>query len=474
MKIAIYVRVSTDEQVKSGHSIDNQKERLIAFCTSQGWDDYSLYIDDGYTGTNLNRPALKRMVSHVEEKRVDAVIVYKLDRLSRRQQDVLYLLEDVFEKNECVFKSATEPFDTSTPLGKAMIGILAVFAQLERDMIIERMTAGRRARTSKGMWYGGRIPYGYNWDKEKQELTVNHEQARIVKHMYAMYLKGASRLEIAEWAESRTNERVLNHSTVRDILTRVLYTGKLQNKEQLVDGNHEAIIDTATFEAVQREYEKRRTTRFQKGKFLLTGLMKCGICGGNVVNVKRKSKYAEGGYYHFYTCKDQHVRAKDTTNDKCWVGYHRRQMIEDKVIKRIKDLALDDELVKKEIEKSSTPHEDQSGLINELNEKLKETVVGLENLYEAIQIGEIKASFVSGRITKLEEERERIQTQIDDLSLDSPAPVSNESVIRMIKKIHESWDYIEEEEKSLLLRTVIDKVVLKKHGEIDIKWNFVN
>lgn len=474
MNVAIYVRVSTDEQVKSGHSIDNQKERLIAFCKSQGWDDYNLYIDDGYTGTNLNRPALKRMVSHVEDKRVNAVIVYKLDRLSRRQQDVLYLLEDVFEKNDCIFKSATEPFDTSTPLGKAMIGILAVFAQLERDMIIERMTSGRRARTNKGLWYGGRIPYGYDWDKENQELTINQEQARIVKHMYAMYLKGASRLEIAEWAEDRTTERVLNHSTVRDILTRILYTGKLQNGDQLVEGNHEAIIETETFEATQREYEKRRTTRYQKGKFLLTGLMQCGVCGGNIVNVKRKSKYAEGGYYHFYTCVDQHVRAKETKRGKCWVGYHRRQMIEEKVVETIKGMSLDEELMNKNLEHSSTERDDQTALVSELNEKLKSTIVGLENLYEAIEIGEIKASFISGRITKLEEDRERIQTQIDDLTIEMPSPVSNESVITLINQINKEWDYIEEDGKNVLLRRVIDKVVLDKLGDIEIKFNFKN
>ena len=136
MSVGLYCRVSTEEQAASGFSIDHQQSRLKAYCESQGWAKYSLYTDDGYTGTNLNRPQMQRMMKDIETGKIDTVLVYKLDRLSRHQKDVLYLLEDLFEHYGVVFKSATEPFDTSTPLGRAMIGILAVFGQLERDTII--------------------------------------------------------------------------------------------------------------------------------------------------------------------------------------------------------------------------------------------------------------------------------------------------------------------------------------------------
>ena len=116
MTIALYCRVSTDEQAQHGFSIDHQKERLAAFCESQGWKDYEHYVDDGYTGTNLNRPQLTRLIRHVRSGRVNMVVVYKIDRLSRKLRDALYLLEDVFEANGVAFRSATEPFDTSTPI----------------------------------------------------------------------------------------------------------------------------------------------------------------------------------------------------------------------------------------------------------------------------------------------------------------------------------------------------------------------
>lgn len=207
MTVALYIRVSTDEQAEQGFSLDAQQEKLILYCKSKGWDDYKLYIDDGYTGTNTHRPALNRMLRHIEDKKIHFVLVYKLDRLSRKQKDILELIEDKFEKNNVSFNSHQEMIDTSTPFGKAMLGVLAVFAQLDRDMIIERLTVGRRQRVSEGKWYGGRVPFGYAWDKELQQLHIVPEEARLVKEIYRMYLEGHSRLSISEWASSRVSHR---------------------------------------------------------------------------------------------------------------------------------------------------------------------------------------------------------------------------------------------------------------------------
>lgn len=279
MIAALYIRVSTEEQAEHGFSIDAQKERLVAFSKSQGWENHKLYIDDGYTGTKMERPALKKMIRHIEEGKIHTVVVYKLDRLSRKQKDVLQLLEDVFEKNDVKFRSATEPFDTSTPFGKAMLGVLAVFAQLDRDMIIERTTTGRRTKVSQGDWYGGRVPFGYTWNKESKLLEIVPEEARIVKEIFNMYLQGHSRLSIAEWAASRTDERTIDHSTIRDMVARPIYAGNLINAGNINSGKHEAIIDQETWDRAQAETLKRKEGAATIGEYLLTGLLKCGICG---------------------------------------------------------------------------------------------------------------------------------------------------------------------------------------------------
>src|SRR5699024_7512767 len=134
-----YVRVSTHDQAEEGYSIDEQIDKLKKYCEIMGWIVYDTYIDPGYSGSNIDRPGLKKLIRSAKQKNIDTVLSYKLDRLSRSQKDTLYLIEDVFIKHGVDFVSLNENFDTSTPFGKAMIGILSVFAQLEREQITERM-----------------------------------------------------------------------------------------------------------------------------------------------------------------------------------------------------------------------------------------------------------------------------------------------------------------------------------------------
>lgn len=144
--VAIYVRVSTQEQANEGYSIDSQIDRLNSYCKARDWAVHKIYKDAGFSGANIERPALNELMRDIKDKRVNLVLVFKLDRLSRSQKDTLYLIEDVFLKNDVDFVSISENFDTSTAFGRAMIGILSVFAQLEREQIRERTSIGRKER----------------------------------------------------------------------------------------------------------------------------------------------------------------------------------------------------------------------------------------------------------------------------------------------------------------------------------------
>ena len=130
-KKAIYARVSTDAQV-DGYSISAQVDLVLAYLKSKEWFDYKLYIDPGFSGKDLNRPKIQELINDIKSGIIDCVLVFKLDRISRSQKDTLYLIEEVFNKYSCGFISIRDNFDTTTPFGKAMIGILSVFAQLER------------------------------------------------------------------------------------------------------------------------------------------------------------------------------------------------------------------------------------------------------------------------------------------------------------------------------------------------------
>lgn len=473
--VGIYIRVSTDEQAEQGYSLDAQRERLEAYCISQGWQEFRIYMDDGYTGTNTNRPGLKRLIRHIEEQKINLVLVYKLDRLSRKQKDVLSLLEDVFEKNNVGFKSATEPFDTSTPFGKAMIGVLAVFAQLDRDMIIERLTTGRKQRISNGKWPGGRVPFGYNWDSATDMFFVNEEEARIVKEIFKMYLEGHSRLAISEWASKRTNARYIDHSTVREILARPVYKGVLRQSEQEVLGNFKPIVEEVVWDAVQEECQKRKDGAPPIGEYMLTGLMSCGVCGSSVVHVKRKTVKRGNTYsYDFYACKQQHVRAKDKKNN-CSLGYVQRNIVEEFVVKSIKELSADTEKLKKLLN-DENDSSNQEAALSQLRNELKQVNVGLENLYDAIQSGDLKASSVSNRIRQLEEQREALEMDIDEfIDLQPRESHSKKESFEALKLAGDVWDLFTEEEQKIMLHKLVKKVILKGKGiDPEIEWFFTH
>ena len=197
-KTALYIRVSTDSQFEEGYSVDAQKQKLEQYCKLKDIEKYEFYIDGGWSGSNIDRPEMKRMMDEIIEKKIDSVIVYKLDRLSRSQKDTVFLLEDVFIPNNCNFISLNENFDTTTPYGKAMIGILSVFAQLERENIRERTRMGMYERVKSGLWMGCVIiPFGYDYDPSK-DILVPNEHAEEVKQIFELYTQGYSSYELSK------------------------------------------------------------------------------------------------------------------------------------------------------------------------------------------------------------------------------------------------------------------------------------
>ena len=176
MRVALYPRVSTLEQARDGYSINEQTERMTKYCEAKGWVVHKIYTDAGYSGADTDRPGLQSLIKDAENNKIDAVLVYKLDRLSRSQKDTLTLIEDVFLPNDVDFISMTENLDTSTPFGRAMVGILSVFAQLEREQIKERMEVGKIGRAKEGKWCGSRyVPIGYR--VENDELVIHEYEA---------------------------------------------------------------------------------------------------------------------------------------------------------------------------------------------------------------------------------------------------------------------------------------------------------
>ena len=350
MKVAIYTRVSTIEQAEEGYSISEQQDKLKKYCDIKDWKVARVYTDPGFSGSNTNRPSLQQLISDCKNNMFDAVLVYKLDRLSRSQKDTLYLIEDVFNKNGVDFISLSENFDTSTAFGKAMIGILSVFAQLEREQITERMTLGRvgRAKAGKAMSWSN-CPFGYTIQKEIYE--IDPFRAEIVKRIYRDYLAGISITAI----KNNLNEeghvgKDINWSyrTVRQILDNIVYAGYIKYKNEIYPGLHRPIVSLSDYKKVQAELEKRRITQAElhnprpfRTKYMLSGLMRCGYC--NSVLQIRTIIYRNGKRSHRYNCPSSkpHKNSPYKRHDfDCGFKFVKKTEIESLVVDEIKKLPL--------------------------------------------------------------------------------------------------------------------------------------
>jgi site-specific DNA recombinase len=190
-----YVRVSTEEQAREGVSIEAQEKRIRALATAKGWDLVEIIRDPGYSGKNLSRPGMKSLIDSCRRGMANVVIVYKVDRLTRKQKDLWNLLEEIFEKNQVGFISVTEAFDTTTAAGKAFLGMLGVFAQLERDLVSERTREALNHKRAKGEWVG-RKPTGFRMN-EGGRLEEDLDVLKMIARAKRLRRQGASFGEIS-------------------------------------------------------------------------------------------------------------------------------------------------------------------------------------------------------------------------------------------------------------------------------------
>jgi len=269
VRCAIYTRKSTEEGLQQEfNSLDAQREASEAFIASQkneGWQVITDHFDDGgYTGGNMDRPALKRLLAAVEAGSVDCVVVYKVDRLSRSLMDFARIVE-IFDRNNVSFVAVTQQFNTTSSLGRLTLNILLSFAQFEREIISERTRDKMSGARRKGKWIGGHPVLGYDIDPKGGRIMVNPKEAEQVRTLFNLYLSEGSTLPALQEAQRRgflskqwTTEdgkvrggksftRGLLHST----LTNVLYTGMVDHKGVLYKGEHEGIVDQTTWDRVQ-------------------------------------------------------------------------------------------------------------------------------------------------------------------------------------------------------------------------------
>ena len=466
-RTAIYIRVSTQEQAQEGYSIGEQKERLIAYCKARDWVIVDVFVDGGYSGANLNRPGIQKLTAEVAN--FDVILVYKLDRLSRSQRDTLYLIEEIFLPNNVAFVSMQENFDTSSPLGKAMIGLLAVFAQLEREQIKERTRMGKLARAKAGLHQGsGYIPIGYNYQDGK--LVVNVYEAEQVKTIYNWYLEGESFQGIANRLRSKgyTNRysSYSHWSTVRGILMNPIYTGRLHYGEVTVENAHEAIITKEQFQAVQSLLAHRHEIYGKnsfKSRYLLTGIIFCGKCGARYFR-------CNAGRYEYYSCysrikKNLRMIKDPNCKNKHWRADKLESIVEEQVYQLLQSPEIALEISQKK-RKAPEPTDKANFTIEK---RIKEIDREINKFMELYRIDGIPPEILGDNINKLYNEKTALLSTLKPVKEIKPA--SFDLVEELLRNAAQIWDFADKSQKRRILQNLIKRIVLTDEN-IDIEWNF--
>lgn len=455
--IAKYIRVSTDKQREEGYSIDIQKERLgnyvrSMFPESEYQVEYREYVDDGYSGGSLDRPAMKRLIEDVKNGIVTHVVVIKLDRLSRSQKDTLYLIEDVFLPHNTAFISMGESFNTATAFGRAVVGILSVFAQLERENIYERTRSGMQKRVELGYWPGGgRIPFGYDYDSDKGILIPNKD-ADTVRKIYDMYLEGRSLQSIA-------NTLGLKYERLaQQILLRKSNTGVIVYNDVEYKGLHEPLVPLEIYEKAMAMYlERSKKRQVTANSYLLTGLVYCGICGAKMRYQKWTEKGAKLVCYSRQKSKPYLVADPDCDNTTFWASEVEAAVI-DVVFQRSRERVSGDVA---EIETSSV-----LDILQNQRADLERKLKRLYGLYAASEddvllssIGDIKKEMLDiDQKINIERERSVITGNIKETQ-------------EKLDTLQECWPYMTNAEKQNILRSVINRItLLPDHIHVDFKY----
>ncbi len=438
---AIYIRVSTDAQREEGYSIDAQKEMLTAYCISKGIKKYDYYIDGGFSGSNIERPELSRLIDDIKADKIACVIVYKLDRLSRSQKDTLYLIEDVFNPKGVDFVSLNESMDTSTPLGRLMLGILSAFAQLERENIRERTSMGMKERVKNGYWMGGgRVPFGYDYDAEAGVLVPNKD-AETVRKVYELYLEGYSTNAIARML-GLSYERL-----ARQILTRKTNAGFIVYKGEEFLGRHQPIISAETYERAMQMMEERSDKRRNDAGYLLTGLVQCGVCGAKM----RYQKWGKSGYklvcYSHDKSKAHLVKDPDCTNYGIWA-----QELENVVLEDLFSFSI------KKKYKNSNTEKSVIDILKENEKKLNDKLKRLYNLY-----AEAEDEALKDTIAEVKKSLDSVKSQINREEKQQLLSKRSKELKKQLSTLRESWEYMTLREQKNIVSDCIEKIVVNNN-----------
>lgn len=485
LRVALYVRVSSQEQADEGYSIGEQTERLKKYAEAMGWEIYKIYVDPGYSGGNIDRPGLNAMIKDIEAGEVDSVVVYKLDRLSRSQFDTLYLIEKVFLANDTDFVSMTESFSTKSSLGKAMIGFLAVFAQLEKDKINERTLMGKEARAKEGKWGGGSSePIGYDYDPTTELLYINEYEKMQILEAVDLFLKGTPLRTICNIFHDKGYTYVGKSGRISEwdpkrlkyVFQNKTYLGYIKHRGEWYKGDHDPILDQETFDKLQKlltlraEAYAHHTKKCAGITTYLGGMLYCKKCHARYAK-QTGSTRKPGVKNYYYVCYSRNKKVPKMVKDpncknKNWKMHELDEIVFNEIRKLAKDPEHMTDLRKKKEESTDAPS--KIDILRKEIAKLDDQISRFMDLYG---IGKFTIQQVSDKVDPLNAQKENLERELAQLNAEAGA-ITEDEAYEIIHAFGDILDRNDFDEIRLALETLIYYIELDE-DDVYIHWKFI-
>lgn len=471
-KVALYARVSTEEQ-KKNYSIGEQIEQLKDYCNRNGWNVKEEYIDAGFSGANMNRPALKKLLMEVKD--YDVIVVWKLDRLSRSIIDTMTIIERDLLEQGVQFVALAENINTDSSTWVTQAGIYSTIAQSEREAITERMQMGKLARAKSGKpmaW--ANAPFGYDYSEDRNSYDIIPLEADIVKKMFEEYdrIGSVTKLRDSLNEQGHVGKNVKwSYRTVKQVLENPAYKGYNRYKGEEFKGNQEPIISEELFEKTQRLMEERRIQAKNKfysrpfqGKYMLAGQVECGYCGAPLQITQYQRK--DGTQFRYICMNRTKKRLTATTiynnGEKCEQSIvYKKDELEEYVVKEISKMQLDNDLI---LEYSQDTNKKMSTL-KDYEDQLKDNQTKVKKIIDLYMAELITQEEMNERSKNLKSEERYLKNLIDEMKNENNAALNylEEEPTNII-----DMDY---EAQKRTVEILIDKIAVKKDS-IRIGWNF--
>jgi len=477
LSTGIYVRVSTEEQVQEGFSVRAQIEKLKSYALLKDWDIFDIYADEGISGKNIvDRPAINRLIADIESGKVNNVLVFKVDRLTRSTKNLLELVE-LFEDCNCAFNSLTESIDTETPSGRMFLKIIGIFAEFERENLASRLKLGFERKVKEGYTIAtNHVSYGYTRETGERIQIIHPDEAKIVREIFSMYVdKNFAMHKIARTLNERKvptkGNSLWDGSAIKTLLTNPTYIGKVrysirdESKYFEADGQHEPIISEKVFYLAQERMQnisRKSWTKHPREESYFCGFLICGMCGSKYTTHNYSRENSEKGK-HYKTSYRCSKRLYNTGKPPCKspsISHTKMELAFIEYIQNINDIAEDSDTSAEEIIKKA--EQELLAAIVDCEKRLSKLHDRKKQVMEQYVQGVLEFDEYKSMIKVFNEQSEALDNELQgkkaELEIVAETPrVYPEDII---SDIRQNWEHLSNSERMIFLQRFVKSITI--------------